>query len=105
MSFGFNVVLKMRFIQPLSLLLALASAALADVEFITPVAGSTAKGGDIITVQWRDSGKDPKLSELSRYDLFLCAGGDTEDSYVGILSLSCAHVQCGRQTSQGLLSD
>ncbi|KAL2221453.1 putative beta-1,6-glucan biosynthesis protein [Thermoascus aurantiacus ATCC 26904] len=71
----------MRFIQPLSLLLALASAALADVEFITPVAGSTAKGGDIITVQWRDSGKDPKLSKLSRYDLFLCAGGDTEDSY------------------------
>ncbi|KAL2005283.1 hypothetical protein VTN00DRAFT_2493 [Thermoascus crustaceus] len=71
----------MKLIQALSLVLALASAALADVEFMNPAAGATAKGGDTITVQWRDSGKDPKLSKLSRYDLFLCAGGNTEDSY------------------------
>ncbi|KAJ9301489.1 hypothetical protein DTO271G3_1624 [Paecilomyces variotii] len=71
----------MKLIRTLSLLVALASAALADVEFLEPDAGATAKGGDTITVRWRDSGKEPKLSQLTRYDLYLCAGGDTADSY------------------------
>lgn len=73
---------NMKLIRTLSLLVALASAALADVEFLEPDAGATAKGGDTITVRWRDSGKEPKLSQLTRYDLYLCAGGDTADSYV-----------------------
>ncbi|KAL1852934.1 Cell wall synthesis protein kre9 precursor [Paecilomyces lecythidis] len=71
----------MKLIRTLSLLVALTSAALADVEFLEPDAGATAKGGDTITVRWRDSGKEPKLSQLTRYDLYLCAGGDTADSY------------------------
>lgn len=100
-----NVLPRMKLIQALSLVLALASAALADVEFMNPAAGATAKGGDTITVQWRDSGKDPKLSKLSRYDLFLCAGGNTEDSYVKIHPFPRAHAQCGGQTSKGLFSD
>jgi hypothetical protein len=72
----------MRLSRAVPLVLALATAALADVEFLTPAAGSVAKGGDVLTVHWRDSRNPPKLSELTRYDLFLCAGGDAEHSYV-----------------------
>lgn len=74
----------MKLTHTLSLILSLSAAALADVEFLTPAAGSTARGGDTLTVHWKDSGNPPKLSELTNYDLFLCAGGDSEDSRVGI---------------------
>ncbi|KAL1967777.1 hypothetical protein VTN77DRAFT_2466 [Rasamsonia byssochlamydoides] len=70
----------MKLIHTLSLVLSLSSAALADIQFLTPAAGSTAKGGDTLTVHWKDSGNPPKLSEFTKYDLFLCAGGDSVDS-------------------------
>jgi hypothetical protein len=87
----------MKLIRSLSLILAVASAALADVEFLDPDAGATAKGGDTITVRWRDSGKEPRLSQLTKYDLYLCAGGDAADSYVSPSHLVPAHcVGCTR---------
>lgn len=74
---------RMQLLRTVSLILPLLSTAFADVEFVDPAAGSTLKGGDVITAHWKDSGKHPKISELSQYDIYLCAGGDTPDSYVG----------------------
>lgn len=74
----------MRFLRSLCLL-TLASAALADVQFTVPPAGATHRGGEVITAQWKESGNGPRLIRLKTYDLYLCAGGDTPDSYV-----SCA---------------
>jgi hypothetical protein len=64
------------------------AAVLADVQFLAPIPGSTSKGGDILTAHWRDSGESPKLSELTTYDLFLCAGGVSTDSLVRFFSSS-----------------
>jgi hypothetical protein len=68
-------------------LLNLAAAVVADVDFLVPSAGSSAKGGDVITVHWRDSGNPPVLLDLTRYSLALCAGGDTEDSFEEVATL------------------
>jgi hypothetical protein len=68
-----------------SIFFSLAAAVLADVQFLAPLPGSTAKGGDILTAHWKDSGEIPKLSELATYDLYLCAGGATLDSVVSLL--------------------
>ena len=56
--------------------------AIADVRFLTPNAGSTAEGGGALQVSWEDSGSDPALSDLTTYQLFLCAGGNDEASIV-----------------------
>ncbi|BDD60548.1 hypothetical protein MAP00_005671 [Monascus purpureus] len=71
----------MKIIRSLPLLLTFLSAVSADVEFTVPPAGSTIKAGDVITVHWKESGNHPTISELAQYDLYLCAGGDTPDSY------------------------
>lgn len=75
----------MKIIRSLPLLLTFLSAVSADVEFTVPPAGSTVKAGDVITVHWKESGNHPTISELAQYDLYLCAGGDTPDSYVSPL--------------------
>lgn len=74
----------MRFLSVLSFILPLLPTALADVEFTAPAVGSTLKGGDVITAHWKDSGKPPRISQLSQYDIYLCAGGDAAESYVGV---------------------
>lgn len=77
--------MQLTWIAPL--VLTLASAVVADVDFLIPAAGSSAKGGDVITVHWRDSGNPPLLSALTKYSLALCAGGDTEDSFEEVATL------------------
>lgn len=57
-------------------------AALADVEFTDPAPGATINGGDILTAYWKDSGESPSLQELHDYDLYLCAGGSSEEDSV-----------------------
>ena len=69
-------------IRLLLLLGALAPYALADVEFTTPEAGGTIAGGSTLKVEWKDSGSGPKLSSLQTYQLFLCAGGNDDSSFV-----------------------
>ena len=67
----------------LSLLTALVPFALADVEFVTPAAGnSIAGGGKAISVTWKESGIDPPISSFTGYTVFLCAGGNEEESQV-----------------------
>ena len=72
----------MRFLRPLSLAIPLLSTALANVEFTDPAVGSTFKGGGAITAHWKDSDEPPRISDLSRYDIYLCAGGNIAGSYV-----------------------
>lgn len=66
----------MRFTRSLPFVLSLFTAALADVEFTTPTVDTVLKAGDVVTVHWKDSGIPPRISELTQYDLYLCAGED-----------------------------
>lgn len=67
-------------------LLSLLCYTLADVEFTSPAApGAVVKAGDVITAYWKESGYGPRISQLTAYDLYLCAGGDTPGSYVSPL--------------------
>lgn len=68
----------------LPLLGALASTVLADVKFTTPAAGAALPAGSL-SITWADSGDSPALSELTSYQLFLCAGGNEDGSYVSYL--------------------
>ena len=54
----------------------------AQIEFVAPQAGAVRKGGSTITVEWRYPVGQLELYDFARYDLFLCAGGNDEDSYV-----------------------
>ena len=56
----------------------------ADVEFTSPAAGTTLKGGSTIQVAWKDSGSNPPISDLQGYQLFICAGGNDDASSVCI---------------------
>lgn len=64
------------------LLAAVAPYALADIKFTSPSAGATVQGGSVIKVQWKDSGTSPSISDLQAYQLFLCAGGNDDTSFV-----------------------
>jgi hypothetical protein len=55
--------------------------AFADVEFVAPAAGADVAVGTIL-VQWKDSGKQPPISDLTQYTLSLMVGGDEEDNMV-----------------------
>ena len=63
-------------------LAALVSLTTADVEFVTPSAGSTVAGGKTLSVTWKESGVQPPLSSFTTYTLFLCAGGNDVQSQV-----------------------
>lgn len=66
----------------LTALSALAALVVADVEFTTPAAGAILTAGSTISIKWDDSGDAPKISALTSYQLFLCAGGNDDASYV-----------------------
>lgn len=68
-------------LRPYWLLAAALPIALADVKFTLPTAGATVTGGTI-SIKWEDSGSSPSISDLTGYQLFLCAGGNAEGSYV-----------------------
>ncbi len=69
-------------VRLLTLFASFAPLALADVEFTSPAAGASVKGGSTISVEWKDSGSQPPLSDLQSYTLFLCAGGNDAPSFV-----------------------
>lgn len=71
-------------LRPLILLAATAPLAFADVKFTTPAAGATLDG-TTLSVEWTDSGTTPKLADLTSYQLFLCAGGNDDSSFVSAL--------------------
>jgi len=69
-----------------SLLLALASYALADIHFTAPAAAASLQAGSTITMTWQDSGVAPSLADLTNYVINLCAGGNTAGSFLCTLS-------------------
>ncbi|KAL9131115.1 MAG: hypothetical protein Q9217_000877 [Psora testacea] len=69
-------------IRLFAFLAAVASCVLADVEFTSPSAGATVAGGKTLAVEWKDSGDKPPISQLTTYQLFLCAGGNDQESFI-----------------------
>jgi len=84
----------MRALEILSSTFFFSTLAQADVEFLSPLAGSTAKGGDVLTAIWMDSGNPPKIAELTNYSLSLCAGGDNPESIVSMELHSLPCMEC-----------
>lgn len=71
-------------VRSLTLLAALASSAIADVEFVSPAAGSTVAGAKTLSVTWKESGVKPPITSFTTYTVFLVAGGDDVESQVCI---------------------
>lgn len=71
-------------IRSLILLAVLVTSAIADVEFVTPAAGSTVAGAKTFSVSWKESGVKPLLTSFTTYTIFLVAGGDGVESQVCI---------------------
>lgn len=59
----------------------------ADVKFITPEAGATIEAGSTLTIEWEESDESPPLDALLSYQLFLCAGGNEDGSYIPLKTL------------------
>ena len=57
--------------------------ALADIEFTDPVSGSVLEAGHVVTAHWKDSGTSPRIADLARFDLYLCALWDALGADVG----------------------
>lgn len=72
----------MRF-QSLSLLAALSSVALANIEFTAPAAGSSQAAGTV-TVTWEDDGTSPDIDLLTTYTLYLMVGGNDASTMVSL---------------------
>ncbi|RAL15031.1 putative beta-1,6-glucan biosynthesis protein (Knh1) [Aspergillus homomorphus CBS 101889] len=69
-------------------LFALLPQALADVEFVFPSPSAILRTGDVLTAQWRESGRLPHISELIHYDLYLCVGGELAGTHEVAVLLS-----------------
>jgi hypothetical protein len=74
-------------LRTLMLLATLLPFAFADVEFTSPSGGDSISGLKL-DIEWKDSGDEPKISEMATYQMFLCAGGNDEGTYVKMLGLS-----------------
>lgn len=75
-------------IRSLILLAVLVFSAIADVEFVTPAAGSTVAGAKTLSVTWKESGVKPPLTTFTTYTMFLVAGGDEVESQVCMQSVN-----------------
>lgn len=63
-------------------LAALAPFVSAGIQFTSPAAGAKLTAGSAISVEWKEGGTGPKMTDLLTYELFLVAGGDADkDQY------------------------
>lgn len=68
----------------------------AGVKFTSPAAGATLTAGTAIDVKWEDDGKDPKLSDMLTYELFVFAGGNEDGTNVSLRPLrQLTRATCG----------
>ncbi|KAF2636778.1 hypothetical protein P280DRAFT_408362 [Massarina eburnea CBS 473.64] len=65
-----------RILAPLAIVIALSSVVNAGIEFTKPEAGSKSKGGASLSVEWKEGGTGPSISDLSTYTLDVCTGGN-----------------------------
>ncbi|KAI9737005.1 MAG: hypothetical protein M1834_000594 [Cirrosporium novae-zelandiae] len=73
------------FLRSLILLCAVISHSLAYPKITTPAAGASLTGGSTISIKWSDEGTAPSISDLSTYQLFLCAGSNDEFTQLATL--------------------
>ncbi|KLJ10040.1 hypothetical protein EMPG_14558 [Blastomyces silverae] len=78
---------------PLAQLVLSASAA---IEFTAPVAGAILKAGDTLNAEWQQVGNNSDIPDAVRFDIFLCAGGNDEDSFDQLI-----HIAKDRTFAQG----
>ncbi|KAH7120781.1 cell wall synthesis protein KRE9/KNH1-domain-containing protein [Dendryphion nanum] len=74
------------------LLAALPALVSAGVEFTSPQAGATIKGGEAITIEWKNGGDGPALADLTTYELSLWAGGNTDGQMAQVLGVTTTPV-------------
>ena len=74
-------------IRLFALLAAAAPFAFADVQITTPAAGAQLTAGSVLSMAWVDSGTAPSISDLSSYQIFLCAGGNDATNFVSHLNI------------------
>ncbi|PGH01192.1 hypothetical protein GX51_05388 [Blastomyces parvus] len=85
--------MRTRILLPLAQLVLSASAA---IEFTAPVAGAILKGGDDLSAEWQHIGNNSEIPDAVRFDIFLCAGGNDEDSFDQLM-----HIAKDRTFAQG----
>jgi hypothetical protein len=73
---------------PLALVAALTHLVAADIEFVSPKAGAKLTGGQSIVIEWKESGDSPAITDLTTYELWICAGGNEETTIVRADSLN-----------------
>lgn len=59
----------------------------ADVKFTKPEPGATIEAGGTLTIEWEESGESPSLDSLLSYQLFLCAGGNDDGTFIPLKTL------------------
>ena len=79
----------------LALLTTVTLFASADVQFTSPNAGATVAGGKAITINWKESGDKPAISDLLSYSLYLWAGGNEATEQVSIICETPYHGTLG----------
>ncbi|KAK8188414.1 hypothetical protein HDK77DRAFT_451299 [Phyllosticta capitalensis] len=94
----------MKFSVP-ALFAALVPVALADVKFVSVNEGdvlTVGYGPKSITVEWVESGKQPKISDLDKYELDLCAG--TNDNFASIKKITKEGLFSLGNTAKGIIT-
>jgi hypothetical protein len=64
----------------------LISSVFADIRFTSPAAGSVLPVGPL-HVAWIESGEAPTMDKLTSYQLFFCAGGNSEDTILQLFPI------------------
>jgi hypothetical protein len=72
----------------LILLLLFFKLCLADILFTSPSPGSVQANGAPLSISWVESGLSPLISELSSYQIFLCAGGNDPSGIIQLVTVS-----------------
>ncbi|OJD26341.1 hypothetical protein ACJ73_02272 [Blastomyces percursus] len=85
--------MRPRILLPLAQLVLSASAA---IEFTAPVAGAILKAEDTLIAEWQQVGNNSEIPDAVRFDIFLCAGGNDEDSFDQLM-----HIAKDRDFGQG----
>ncbi|QDS69771.1 hypothetical protein FKW77_010287 [Venturia effusa] len=76
----------------------------ADVKFTSPAGGETFTGGGSIKAAWTDSGNAPSISDLSTYQLFLCAGGNDPGTFIQLASITEKGLFSNGNTAEGTVA-
>ena len=89
---------------PASLLALVLPIVFADVQFTSPAAGDVVPVGTI-EAQWKDSGRDTSLLDLTQYTLLLMTGGNTNDTMRPISTFVSGGIMSAGYNASGTISE